>query len=83
MVTFVNEGDILDCDMMILEGNAVVDESLLTGETVPVIKESLPKYLSEFCDIKKYVLYSGTKLQKTSSFFKCLVIRTGFQTQKG
>ena len=33
----------LTCDLLILSGSAIVNESLLTGETFPLIKDSLIK----------------------------------------
>ena len=33
----------LPCDMVLVQGECVVDESSLTGETVPVLKVSLPR----------------------------------------
>nr|MBS0037227.1 cadmium-translocating P-type ATPase [Saprospiraceae bacterium] len=35
----VNEGDQIPCDGIIVQGQGVVDESLLTGESIPVFKD--------------------------------------------
>eukprot|EP01065_Artemidia_motanka_P016041 TRINITY_DN1976_c4_g1_i1.p1 TRINITY_DN1976_c4_g1~~TRINITY_DN1976_c4_g1_i1.p1 ORF type:complete len:1181 (+),score=367.16 TRINITY_DN1976_c4_g1_i1:95-3544(+) len=34
-------GDVVPCDMLLLEGTAVTNESLLTGESTPQVKESI------------------------------------------
>ncbi|KAI9502818.1 hypothetical protein BX070DRAFT_225648 [Coemansia spiralis] len=62
---------ILPCDAVLLEGDCIVNESMLTGESVPVAK--VPVVPSVFgkmrlasstfgSDIAKHVLFSGTKL---------------------
>lgn len=34
----VPEGKVLPCDLILLSGSAIINEALLTGESVPVIK---------------------------------------------
>ena len=38
----VPENRIMPCDAILLTGSAIVNESMLTGESVPVIKTALP-----------------------------------------
>ena len=39
-VVLVEAGDIIPCDGEVIEGGASVDESAITGESAPVIRES-------------------------------------------
>ena len=78
--------------MVLLTGSCIVNESMLTGESVPVMKNSLAP-INEYYDpsnydkSKKHTLYSGTKVIQTRSYGDqkvfALVIRTGFVTTKG
>ncbi|SUC40748.1 copper exporting ATPase [Proteus mirabilis] len=36
----VNAGEVIPCDGEVIEGGASVDESAITGESAPVIRES-------------------------------------------
>ncbi|KAJ2891399.1 hypothetical protein IWW38_003635, partial [Coemansia aciculifera] len=72
---------VLPCDAVLLEGDCIVNESMLTGESVPVAKVPVAPAVfgkmrlasSTFgSDIAKHVLFSGTKLvrvKKTSLGF--------------
>jgi len=80
----------IPCDLVILDGKCLVDESLLTGESVPVLKTKLPKNDELFSeDNKENILFAGTYcLTSTSSRIKeapakALVFQIGFGTKKG
>jgi cation-transporting ATPase 13A3/4/5 len=79
---------VMPCDAVLFQGNCVVDEGMLTGESTPVLKDPLP-YLAATYDIeqdKRHSLYEGTKVIQSRAFngkTYALVTRTGFQTFKG
>ncbi|KAL9655984.1 hypothetical protein ABK040_007605 [Willaertia magna] len=84
----------LPCDCILLHGQAILNESMLTGESVPVKKIPLPKshLTTDTYNSKKdksNTLYAGTQVIMTkpssSSTNKVigLVINTGFNTTKG
>ncbi|KAI9202868.1 uncharacterized protein BJ171DRAFT_460964 [Polychytrium aggregatum] len=63
-----NDGSPITCDMALIQGDCVVDESKLTGESIPVEKTCLPVfdeegavfYSSDVC--KKHTIYSGSSI---------------------
>ena len=48
-VVVVPDNSLMPCDMVLLTGSAIVNESMLTGESVPVMKNSLSP-ISELYD---------------------------------
>jgi cation-transporting ATPase 13A3/4/5 len=85
------EGEIeLPCDLCLISGGCIVEEGMLTGESVPVIKDSLG-YLDDLVynpdTDKRHTLYEGTKIIQTRNFsgnpVRAVVVRTGFKTVKG
>lgn len=86
--------NILPCDALLVNGECVVNESMLTGESVPVLKvkatsETLQFLTENFTSplLAKSLLYNGTKLLKMRSPndepVTALVVKTGFNTTKG
>ena len=74
----------LPCDMVLIEGSAICDESGLTGESMPVRKSELPDNDGEYDAGKdaKHSLFAGTTLlQETGAFG--VVCETGIRTAKG
>lgn len=67
-ITRSQNDNIVPCDVVILRGTCIVDESMLTGESVPQMKESLEslQQLDTELDVegegKLMVLYGGTKV---------------------
>jgi len=63
-IVLVPENTRLPSDLILLKGNALMDESLLTGESVPVQKTSIPYSNESYCDQQgtKHTLYGGTKV---------------------
>jgi cation-transporting ATPase 13A3/4/5 len=52
----------MPCDLILLTGSCIVNESMLTGESIPVIKNALP-FNNDIYDPtsdSKYTIYGGT-----------------------
>ncbi|XP_076828883.1 polyamine-transporting ATPase 13A3-like isoform X2 [Brachyhypopomus gauderio] len=86
-------GMIMPCDAALLNGTCIVNENMLTGESVPVTKTSLPSAGLEGLSVyttgghKRHTLFCGTQVIQTRFYsgepVKALVVRTGFSTEKG
>ena len=63
-VVVVPDNCLMPCDMILLTGSCIVNESMLTGESIPVIKNCLApiKEIYDPLTSKKHTLYSGTKV---------------------
>nr|CAH7729266.1 unnamed protein product [Callosobruchus chinensis] len=80
---------VLPCDAVLLTGQCIVNESVLTGESVPVTKTALHSG-SEIYDPethKRHTLFAGTRMIQTRFYggehVLARVVRTGFSTTKG
>ncbi|XP_031430958.1 polyamine-transporting ATPase 13A3 [Clupea harengus] len=93
-----SNGTIMPCDAVLVSGTCIVNESMLTGESVPVTKTNLPNpRLGEkgeegddlYCmeEHKRHTLFCGTHVIQTRFYsgelVKAVVVRTGFSTAKG
>ncbi len=61
----VPEGSSLPCDLILLTGSAIVNEAMLTGESIPVMKSSLPVVSNQVYNEKhadKHTLFGGTSV---------------------
>ncbi|KAJ8686576.1 hypothetical protein QAD02_022370 [Eretmocerus hayati] len=83
-------GCVMPCDAVLLTGNCILNESMLTGESVPVTKTPLPATCDVIYDSKehaRHTLFCGTRVLQTRYFggekVLAVVIRTGFNTSKG
>lgn len=76
--------EILPCDGLLIKGNVLLNESLLTGESTPVLKDPInPNGLYDNETEKRHYLYSGTKVISKRGECIALVLQTGYNTQKG
>ncbi|KAM8902081.1 putative cation-transporting ATPase 13A4 [Lycaon pictus] len=84
----------MPCDAILIDGSCVVDEGMLTGESIPVTKTPLPKLESSEpwktqseADCKRHVLFCGTEVIQAkggcSGTVRAVVLQTGFNTAKG
>ena len=60
------DGILLPCDLILLTGSVLVNEAMLTGESIPVMKRCLPEDSEDpfYREIgsEKHTLYGGTKV---------------------
>ncbi|XP_066547318.1 polyamine-transporting ATPase 13A2 isoform X2 [Amia ocellicauda] len=79
------DGLLLPCDAVLLEGECMVNESMLTGESVPVMKTAVTRGEQQYCPDahRRHTLFCGTQLIQTKGRGIVIVTRTGFCTAKG
>ncbi len=89
----------IPADILVLSGDAVVDEALLTGESIPQLKGSLGDLSEGNLDLnehKEYILFGGTTLlvahggtspneisPSPDGGVIGMVLKTGFETAQG
>ncbi|XP_076451738.1 polyamine-transporting ATPase 13A3-like isoform X2 [Babylonia areolata] len=84
-------GCVMTCDAVLITGTCIVNESMLTGESVPVTKTPLTHqedgeiYSAEVH--KRHTLFAGTHVVQTRYYgtakVLAVVVRTGYCTAKG
>ncbi|KAH9590926.1 hypothetical protein MS3_00003409, partial [Schistosoma haematobium] len=92
LIAIPSSGCLMQCDAVLLMGNCIVNESSLTGESLPITKIPLPNGQYEnttfdFRSCPRHILFSGTSVIQTRGDINkrvlAVVIRTGFMTTKG
>lgn len=93
VISIPPNGCLMACDAVLLSGTCIVNESMLTGESVPVTKAALPLVDPEADEAyhpevhKRHTLFAGTTVIQTryygSEHVLAVVTRTGFSTSKG
>lgn len=82
-------GCIMSCDAILLSGSCIVNESMLTGESVPIQKNPpIPcDEPFEWLAQKRHILFAGTTVLQTRYYGNekvlARVVRTAFHTSKG
>ena len=79
----------MPCDCILINGSVIINESMLTGESTPIVKNQIQRINNDF-NIKEQsnnILFAGTKLIQKRPFNNdkvlCIVHSTGFSTIKG
>ena len=79
------------CDLILVKGDAIVDESMLTGESVPVSKVAFQSNSNAKSDFTlkngSNMIFCGTKILRARDALNKpalgLVLKIGFETEKG
>lgn len=91
-VIIIRSSTTMQCDAALLNGNVIVNESMLTGESIPVTKVQIPYFqssadhpaLGETFNVRehnRFILFSGTSVIQTRYYgagdVRAVVLRTG------
>lgn len=88
-ILLIEAGMTLPCDCLLVEGTCILNECMLTGESIPVHKIAVdPKdqRIFEETRCKRNILYAGTKVIQVgahSEHVLAQVLSIGFATTKG
>ena len=87
----ITAGIIAPCDIIITSGECLVDESVLTGESVPIYKTEIPDSNKPFksSENEKHTIFCGCKILRSYTLYQMdleadgIVLKTGFNNLKG
>jgi len=83
----IPENSLVPCDLILMKGSCIVNEAVLTGESIPVPKNPLLENNHTFTSLgsQQCLLFSGSFCIKTNAHERCLglVYQIGFHTYKG
>uniref|UniRef100_M3ZAC5 Polyamine-transporting ATPase 13A2 n=1 Tax=Nomascus leucogenys TaxID=61853 RepID=M3ZAC5_NOMLE len=83
------EGGLMPCDAALVTGECMVNESSLTGESIPVLKTALPEGLGPYCaeTHRRHTLFCGTLILQARAYVGphvlAVVTRTGMSQEAG
>ena len=81
-LAYIEGGDIISADLRIVSASKLkIDESALTGESVPVDKQTGPLPADTVLAERTNMLYKGTKVQRGTAI--AVVTSTGMKTELG
>jgi cation-transporting ATPase 13A2 len=84
---YITQDMAFPCDAILIRGKIVVDESMLTGESVPVTKTEFVKSLTSLDATKRKanLLYCGTKVKAIGTHERpiAMTFKTGFRSSRG
>uniref|UniRef100_A0A9J2P2L3 Cation-transporting P-type ATPase N-terminal domain-containing protein n=1 Tax=Ascaris lumbricoides TaxID=6252 RepID=A0A9J2P2L3_ASCLU len=93
VIVIPSHGCTMQCDAVLMNGTVIVNESMLTGESVPVTKVALPDAEEEGSSVfsikehSRHTLFCGTQVLQTRYYsgrrVKAVVLRTAYSTLKG
>ncbi|XP_052821199.1 polyamine-transporting ATPase 13A3-like isoform X2 [Mya arenaria] len=91
IIAVPSQGCTMTCDAVVLQGSVIVNESMLTGESLPVTKTAIAVHDQQEVysptEHKRNTVFAGTKVLQTRFYggrkVPAVVIRTGFNTAKG
>ncbi len=80
-IILVKEGSKMPCDAILLEGECVVNEAMLTGESLPSIKTAVPH--NDKDKVKEFSIENRDQVRFLNKFFSkntsCLLVQILFK----
>jgi len=71
-IVAVKPGMSIPCDGVIIDGSTTIDESMLTGESIPVEKESGDKVTTATVNKSGYIIFRAVKVGENTSFYEII-----------